>query len=91
MKSQLRKAEHVEVLVCGGNLDATHMVQLRDKMTRLMGRNRKRVLIDLHKARNVDLAGLGILVERLRKFRKLHGDIRLCNLRPNVLETFRFG
>jgi len=54
-----------------------------------MGQNRKMVLIDMAKARNVDLDGLGILVERLRKFRERRGDIRLCNLRPKVVETFR--
>ncbi|MCM8775656.1 MAG: anti-sigma factor antagonist, partial [Candidatus Omnitrophica bacterium] len=39
--------------------------------------------------RRVELAGLGILVDRLMKVRAQHGDIKLFNLRPEVEKTFQ--
>ena len=85
----MRRDASVNVLVCEGDLDAPHMARISTKVSRLMNRRHTNVLLDLRKTRFVDLAGLGILVDRLRKVRQLEGDIRLCNLRPRVLETLR--
>ena len=89
MRSRLKRESLVDVLICDGDLNATRMVQLSHRMNRLIGQNHKNMLLDLGKARCVDLAGLGILIERLRKVRQLRGDIRLCNVRPRVSETLR--
>lgn len=89
MKLHPRRDIAVEVVICQGDLNATHMARISHKVSRLVNQNHKHVLLDLGRARRVDLAGLGILIERLRKVRQLHGDIRLCNLRPCVSETLR--
>ncbi|MBI4431586.1 MAG: STAS domain-containing protein [Candidatus Omnitrophica bacterium] len=85
----IRKDSSVNVFVCNGDLDAPHMTRISHKVSRLMHRRHINVLLDLRKARFVDLASLGILVDRLRKIRQREGDIRLCNLRPRVSETLR--
>lgn len=79
----------VDVLRCQGDLNATAMVTFKNKVSRLMNKNHKNVLLDLKKTQHVDLAGLGILVERIRKIRSVDGDIKLCNVQPHVYETFR--
>jgi anti-anti-sigma factor len=79
----------VEVLDCSNRLDATTMVKLKQRLNQFVKRNHKNVLIDLSKTKHVDLAGLGILIERLRSFRALNGDIKLCNLNRQVFDTFR--
>lgn len=79
----------VDVLRCPGDLDAKHMVQMKSRVSRLMNRNKRFMLLDLKRARHVDLAGLGILVDRIQKLRMLKGDIRLFNLRPEVSNMLR--
>jgi len=79
----------VGVVRCPGDLNARHMVQMRNRLSRLTNQNRKFLLLDLKRARHVDLAGLGILVDRIQKLRREHGDIRLFNLRPEVSNMLR--
>lgn len=79
----------VDVLRFSGDLSALAMVKMKNRLTRLLKKNHKKLLFDLKRARRVDLAGLGILVERLRMVREHKGDIKLCNIRPEVEKTFR--
>lgn len=79
----------VEVLDCSSRLDASEMVRIKQRMNLWLKKNHIRILLDLARTRQVDLAGLGILIERLRMLRSLNGDIKLCNLRRQVSDTLR--
>ncbi len=79
----------VDVLRFQGDLSALAMVKMKNRLMRLLNKNHKKMLLDLKDARRVDLAGLGILVDRLRLVRSRKGDIKICNLRPEVEKTFR--
>lgn len=79
----------VDVLRFEGDLDALSMVKMKNRLTRLLNKNHKKLLLDLSRARRVELAGLGILVDRLMTVRAQKGDIKICNLRPEVEQTFR--
>ena len=79
----------IDVVRCPGNLNAARMVKIKTRFGRLINRNRRFFLLDLKEAHHADLAGLGILVDRLRKIRSLNGDIRLFNLRPEVFEILQ--
>lgn len=74
---------NVDVLKCD-DLSASHVVNLRNKVNRLMNRKHYRVIVDLWSAKKMDAAGIGILVEKLLRLRERKGDIRLCRLRPEV-------
>ena len=74
---------NVDVLKCE-DLSASCSVNLRNKIKRLMERRHFRFIVDLREARKMDVARLGILVERLIRMRKHKGDIRLCSLRPEI-------
>ncbi len=76
--------KEVNVVRCSGDLNATEMVSMKTRFSRLLNQNRKFFLLDLKEAGHADLAGLGILVDRIRKVRSLKGDIRLFNIRPEV-------
>lgn len=86
-RSRLRMG--VDILRFQGDLNASEMVRMKNRVTRLLNKNHKKLLLDLKLTRHVELAGLGILVERLKKVRAQKGDIKLCNLRPEVEQTFR--
>jgi len=79
----------VDVLRFNGDLDALSMIKMKERMNRLLNKNHKRLLLDLQDTRHVELAGVGILVDRLRRVREQKGDIKLCNLRPEVEKTFQ--
>jgi len=81
--------EMVDVLICDGDLNAKEMVKVKNKVQGLLRKNHNHVILDLGKTRHVDLAGLGILVERLKAVRAAHGDLRVCNIQPQVYETLR--
>ncbi len=74
----------VDILRFEGDLSVGEMVKMKNRLTRLLNKNHKNMLLDLKRARNVELAGLGILVDRLRSVRAQKGDIKLFNLRPEV-------
>ncbi|MBI3316555.1 MAG: STAS domain-containing protein [Candidatus Omnitrophica bacterium] len=79
----------VEVLKFQGDLNAQEMIRIKSSLTRLLNKNHKKLLLDLKEAKHVELAGLGILIDRLMKVRELKGDIKLLHLRPEVEQTFR--
>jgi stage II sporulation protein AA (anti-sigma F factor antagonist) len=79
----------VEIVRCNGDLSANAMVIVKNKVRKLMEKNHKNVVLDLKKTKHVDLAGLGILVERIKQIRAMNGDIKLCNVSPQVKATFR--
>ena len=76
----------VGVVRCPGDLNATRMVQMKSRFSRLMNQNKRFFLLDLREAYHADLAGIGILIDRIKKVRALDGDIRLFNLRPEVAQ-----
>ncbi len=83
------RLSEVNVVRCSGDLNATEMVQMKNRFSRLVNQKRKFLLLDLKAAGHADLAGLGILVDRIRKIRSLKGDIRLFNIRPEVSQIFQ--
>ena len=74
----------VDVLQCNGDLSAFEMVKMKIRFKRLLRKNHKKLLLDLSRTRHVELAGVGILVDRLRRIRAEKGDLKLCNMHPQV-------
>ena len=79
----------VNIMRCPGKLDAAKMVQMKSRFNRLLNQNRRFFLLDLKETQHADLAGLGILVDRLQKIRSLKGDIRLFNISPEVSQILQ--
>ena len=88
MKTSAHGKTEVNVLVCRGDLNAQSMVRLKSRLSRLMNQNRKRLVLDLARAKRADFSGLGILIERLQKIRAMRGDIRVIHVQPAVSKTF---
>jgi len=79
----------VDILRFQGDLSALEMVKIKSRLSRLVKKNHKKLLLDLKRTKRIELAGLGILVDRLMKVRAVHGDIKLINLRPEVERALR--
>ena len=87
MAQRSRLKRGVEVVRCQGDLSAGEMVKVKSRLSTIMKRQQKKVVLDLSNARNVELAGVGILVDRLRQLRAAKGELKICNLRPEVKKT----
>jgi len=67
-------------------LDALEMIRMKPRLTRLLNRHPKLLLLDLSETRRVEFAGLGMLVDRLR--RSGNGShVRFSNVSPQVHRT----
>ena len=78
----------VDILRCEGNLNPNRMVEVKNRVSRLIHRKKHRYfLLDLKNARNIDIASISILMDRIQKVRSLKGDIKLFNLRPRVQQV----
>jgi len=73
----------VDVLRFNGDLDALSMIKMKGRMNRLLNRNHKRLLLDLKDTKHVELAGVGILVDRLRKVREQKGTSNCATCVPS--------
>ncbi len=80
---RLGKVRNVDILECD-NLQAAKVVNLKNKVNRLMNKKHFKIIVDLKSAKKMDVAGIGILVEKLIRMREKKGDIKLCQLRPEV-------
>ncbi len=88
MAPTVRSQASVEILQVRG-LNAQDMVRVKNRISRLIDKNRTRLILDLRGARHIDLFGLGILVERLGKVRALNGDLKLVGLNPYILKVLK--
>lgn len=88
MKASANGGRDVSVLVCRGNLDANSMIRLKNTLARLLHQKRRRLILDLAHAERADCSGLGIFIDRLKKVRAMHGDIRMINVKPTLSRTF---
>lgn len=70
-----------------GTLDAFQMVRMKSRLSRLLNRHPKLLLLDMAATRRVELAGLGMLIDRLKRVGNGHGVIRFSNVSPAVHRT----
>jgi anti-anti-sigma factor len=76
-----------QVLRFPGTLDAFQMVRMKSRITRLLNQHPKVLVLDLRATRRVELAGLGILVDRLRRGGNGSGRVQFSNVSPAVHRT----
>ncbi|MBI2166926.1 MAG: STAS domain-containing protein [Candidatus Omnitrophica bacterium] len=86
MGTRLKTEDSVDVLHFPGTLDAFQMLRLRPRLTRLLNRHPRLLVLDLAETREVKLAGLGMLVDRLRRSSNGTG-FRIENASPRVFQT----
>lgn len=87
MSQRLKEGNSVNVIRFPSMLDASQMVRMKSRLTRLLNRHPKLLLLDLHATRRVKLAGLGILIDRLRRVRNGTSEIRFSNVSPSIHRT----
>jgi len=69
-------------------LDAHNSGDLKNQMLSLFEDGKNQLLIDLKDVRFVDSSGLGALVSGFKNASAHNGNLKLCNLQPQVKSMF---
>ena len=87
MSQGTRNGNTVNVIHFPSTLDAPEMVRMKPLLTRRLNRHPRLLLLDLGETRRGERAGLGILVDRLRRFATGTRELRCTNVSPQVYPT----
>jgi len=79
----------VQVLRLDGDVDEDAVNPLRIALQRCIREGKGHVVLNLQNVRFMSYMGVGILVERLRQFRAMHGDMKLVGLNLYLDRLFR--
>ncbi len=83
----------IVVVAVGGDVDTTTVADLNAVFDDLVSRGVRNYVIDLGRVSFMDSSGLAALARLYKRIRIGHGDVRLCNLPPElrrVVELTRF-
>ena len=64
---------------------------LRTMIDNLLESGVTRIVVNLEHVNYVDSAGIGALIETHRKTKAKGGDLKLCNLRPNLKQALEIA
>ena len=78
----------VKIVKCQGYIDTTTSGLLESKMGELMSGKHYKILIDLGEVDYISSAGWGIFISEIKNIRKNKGDLKLVNMKPEVMEIF---
>ncbi|HIJ73731.1 MAG TPA: STAS domain-containing protein [Candidatus Hydrogenedentes bacterium] len=79
----------VRVLRLDGDVDEEGVMDLRVALLRCIREGHSDVVLNLKHVRFMSYMGVGVLVERLRQVRALHGDMKLVGLSLYLDRLFR--
>jgi len=86
MTHRLKTLDSVNVIHFPDRFDASQMIRMKSRLSRLLNRHPKMLLLDLTETREIKLAGLGMLIERLGRASNGTG-VRFTNASPVVCRT----
>ena len=89
MKSDLMQQGPVTVIRIDGDLDEEGVQKLRVSLLDCLSAKRCNVVLNLSALKFISYMGVGVLVERLRQFRSLSGDLKLVGLNLYTERLFR--
>ncbi len=78
----------VKVITCKGFIDTTTSQELENTLSNLLQKHHYKIIIDLSDIDYISSAGWGIFVSEIKNIRKNKGDLKLVNMKPEVMEIF---
>lgn len=91
--SPLAVIEQKDICVCEFTsskiLDESNIKEIGDTLGGLIdGRDYPRILLDFTHVDHLSSAALGMLINANNRIRQKNGQLRLCKIRPQILEVF---
>ncbi|MBI3600659.1 MAG: STAS domain-containing protein [Nitrospinae bacterium] len=62
--------------------------ELKDKILKLIGEGKFKVVLNMQNIRQIRSAGLGLIVSAIQTLQKKGGSLKMCSLHDNVKEVF---
>ena len=85
MKFNHYEKDGVEVIEIKGKImGGDDFIELDDKLYSMIGRGRKKVVIDLSGCDWINSTGLGRLIHHSTSFRNINGELKLANLTDKI-------
>ncbi len=78
----------VKIVKCRGYIDTTTSSLLESKMGEIIADKNYKIVIDLGNVDYISSAGWGIFISEIKNIRKNKGDIKLVDMKPEVMEIF---
>lgn len=70
-------------------LDESNIKEIGDRLEAIIiGRDYPKILIDFANVEHLSSAALGMLINANNRLRQRNGELRLCNIKPTILEVF---
>jgi len=83
----LTKGE-VKVIQCRGYIDTATSSTLEKTLEDVIKSRDFKIVIDLSEVDYISSAGWGIFISEIKNIRKNKGDLKLVNMKPEVMEIF---
>ena len=80
MSLKLVCRDEIAVICLLGDVDMEDVVSIRNAVAAAVKRGCFQFVLDFSRVQHINMTGVGILVESLRKLRELNGDLRISNL-----------
>lgn len=78
----------VKVIQCRGYIDTSTSSMLEKTLEDVIKSKNFKIVIDLSEVEYISSAGWGIFISEIKNIRKNKGDLKLVNMKPEVLEIF---
>ena len=88
MNIDVKQTDGIEVMECGGSLDANTVVAFKKVAYDLVTRGSTKFVIDCTNLTFIDSMGLGVLISLLRRVREHDGDVKVAGLSDEVKTIF---
>ncbi len=92
MEIKTRQFKRVDLVEVSGRVDSSTAPRLEATLQEIMGRDRFRLVIDMHGLEYVSSAGLRVLVSALKQARRWNrGDVRLAAVPVRIREVLQLA
>ncbi len=88
MNIEVTQQGDIQVLHCGGSLDADTAPAFKKVAFDLVGTGTNRIVLDCSNLTFIDSMGLGVLISLLRRVRQRDGDVKVAALNDEVKTIF---
>jgi anti-sigma B factor antagonist len=78
----------IKIVQCKGYIDTTTSSMLENAMGELIKNQFYKIIMDLGDVDYISSAGWGIFISEIKNIRKNKGDLKLVNMKPEVMEIF---
>lgn len=89
MKVERQDVNGVTVVRVAGNLNTPSAMAMKQVFAELMTEEKYDIVVNLEKVAQINYAGVGILLERLRRVRQRNGNLKLAGMNRYLQGVFR--